>query len=92
MAPKALHTTLIIDDHYYSVETFAPAPEGEYPHPLEPVEIERRFKAAVADAKSKSDQGERPPLVGVLSGDDRDTWTKVRLHLPASTSTALTDA
>jgi carnitine O-acetyltransferase len=76
-APNALHTTLIIDDFYYSVDIFAPSSSGEHPEPLEEAEIERRFRAAVEDAKSRRDKGELAPPVGVLSGDERDTWTKV---------------
>lgn len=79
MAPGALHTTLIIDDFYYSVDIFTPASEERFPEPLESGEIERRFKAAVEDARSRRESGEQPPYVGVLSGDDRDTWTKVSL-------------
>jgi len=40
-------------------------------------EIEGRLRAAVDDAKSRKDGGEQPPMVGVLTGDERDSWTKV---------------
>lgn len=79
-APNALHTTLIIDDFYYSVDVFGPSASGEHPQPLEEAEIERRFKAAVEDAKSRQERGERASPVGVLSGDDRDTWSTVSLE------------
>ena len=66
-----------MDDFYYSIDVFAP-PTGEaVPEPLSLVEIEAKIRAAVEDAKSRKDGGEQPPMVGILTGDERDTWTKV---------------
>lgn len=77
IAPHALHTTLIVDDFYYSVNIFAPPSGDAYPEPLSVIEIEGNIRAAVEDAKSRKDSGEKPPMVGILTGDERDTWTKV---------------
>jgi hypothetical protein len=41
------------------------------------VDIEAKIRAAVEDAKSRKDSGEQPPMVGILTGDERDTWTTV---------------
>ena len=41
------------------------------------VEIEGRIRAAVEDAKTRKDRGEKPDMVGLLTGDERDSWTKV---------------
>jgi carnitine O-acetyltransferase len=79
IAPHALHTTVLVDDFYYSVDIFASSSEGEPPQPLSYGEVESRLKAVVADAKRRRDSGERPPLVGILTGDERDTWTKVSI-------------
>jgi hypothetical protein len=78
IAPHALQTTLIVDDFYYSIDIFAPPNGGDaHPEPLSVVDIEGRIRAAVEDAKSRKDGGERPPMVGILTGDERDTWTTV---------------
>lgn len=77
IAPHALHTTLIVDDFYYSIDIFAPSNGDAYPEPLSVVDIEGRIRAAVEDAKSRKDRGEEPPMVGILTGDERDTWTTV---------------
>jgi hypothetical protein len=75
--PHALHTTLIVDDFYYSIDIFAPPNGDAHPEPLSVVDIEGRIRAAVEDAKSRKDGGEQPPMVGILTGDERDTWTAV---------------
>lgn len=77
IAPHAPHTTLIIDDFYYSIDIFAPPSDGAHPEPLSVVKIEARIRAAVEDARSRKDGGEQPPMVGILTGDERDSWTKV---------------
>jgi hypothetical protein len=68
---------LIIDDFYYSIDIFSPPSGDAHPEPLSVVEIEGRIRAAVENAKSRRDIGEQPPLVGILTGDERDTWTNV---------------
>jgi hypothetical protein len=70
-----------VDDFYYEIDIFAPAREGAYPEPLTPAEIEGRIRAAVEDAKSRRGQGEQPPKVGILTGDERDSGTKVLCRL-----------
>jgi carnitine O-acetyltransferase len=77
IAPNALHTTLIVDDFYYSVDIFSPSSDGAPPKPLAAAEIENRIRAAVEDAKTRRDRGEKPDMVGILTGDERDSWTKV---------------
>jgi len=77
IAPHALHTTLIVDDFYYSIDIFAPSNGDAHPEPLFVVDLEGRIRAAVEDAKSRKDRGEEPPKVGILTGDERDTWTTV---------------
>ncbi|ORY34657.1 Choline/Carnitine o-acyltransferase-domain-containing protein [Naematelia encephala] len=82
IAPRATHTTLIVNDFIYSVDVFAPASSpDDYPEPLPVAEIERRFKAVVEDAKLRESHGEVPMRVGLLTGDERDTWTKNRERL-----------
>ncbi|WVQ84423.1 hypothetical protein IAT38_006575 [Cryptococcus sp. DSM 104549] len=79
---QALHLSLLIDDYIYAVDVFSPPAEaGGIPEPLPAGEIEARFRAAVADAKARKESGEAAPHVGVLSADERDTWTKNREHL-----------
>ncbi|WVQ95947.1 hypothetical protein IAU59_003046 [Kwoniella sp. CBS 9459] len=78
---KALHITLLIDDFIYSVDIFSANSSNGIPDPLPVAEVERRFKAAVADAKSRRDAQESPAQIGVLTADERDTWTKNREHL-----------
>lgn len=77
IAPRALHTTLIVDDFYYSIDIFAPSNGDTHPEPLSVVDIEGRIRAAVEDASSRKARGEEPPMVGILTGDERDTWTTV---------------
>ena len=80
-AADALHLTLLIDDFYYSVDVFGPpTSDGEVPEPLSVTEIEARFKAAVNDARTRQDKGEKPPQVGLLTADARDTWMKVGVY------------
>jgi hypothetical protein len=77
---------LIVDDFYYSIDIFSPSEEDAHPEPLPVVEIEGKIRAAVEDAKSRKDGGEQPPLVGILTGDERDTWTNVsRLRMNTRT-------
>ncbi|OCF34330.1 carnitine acetyltransferase [Kwoniella heveanensis BCC8398] len=78
---KALHITLLIDDFIYSVDIFAASATDGVPDPLPVGEVEQRFKAAVADAESRRDARESPARIGVLTADERDTWTKNREHL-----------
>ncbi|WVF68399.1 hypothetical protein IAT40_003164 [Kwoniella sp. CBS 6097] len=78
---KATHITLLIDDFIYSVDIFASSSPDGVPEPLPVGEVEQRFRAAVADAKSRRDAQESPATIGVLTADERDTWTKNREHL-----------
>ncbi|WVR07972.1 hypothetical protein IAU60_005015 [Kwoniella sp. DSM 27419] len=78
---KATHITLLIDDFVYSVDIFSPGSDGGPPEPLPVAEVEKRFQAAIAEAKTRKDGGENPARVGILTADERDTWTKNREHL-----------
>jgi hypothetical protein len=71
--------TLLIDDFIYSVDIFAPIQDGSdaVSEPLDVAEIAKRFAAAVADVRQRLAAGEQAPRVGLLTADDRDSWTKV---------------
>lgn len=73
--PKARHVTVLINDFIYSVDVFGePAADG-VADALPVAEIERLLLAASEDAKKRTDSGENPALVGILTADHRDTWT-----------------
>ncbi|WRT69787.1 uncharacterized protein IL334_006778 [Kwoniella shivajii] len=78
---KATHIMLMIDDYIYSVDIFSPPSADGVPEPLPADQVATRFKAAVDDAKSRKDKGEKADQVGVLTADERDGWTKNREHL-----------
>lgn len=82
----ARHVTVHIADFVYSVDVFEKVPKGEIANPLPVGEIESLLQAAVADAKSRVEKGEKPAQVGILTADDRDTWVvnreRVLLHSP----------
>ena len=50
----------------------------DIPTPLPTAEIRTRLQAAVDDAKDKKRRGVKTKRVGVLTADERDTWTVVR--------------
>lgn len=84
MASKALHTTIMIEDFIYSMDIFQPASSlAAFPEPLSVAEIEANLRAVVDDAKHQIDIGTRPHRIGILTGDDRDAWTKNREDLLA---------
>ncbi len=70
--PSARHITVLIDDKVYSVDVLDTAGE-----PLIPAAIEARLWEAVKDAVGRN----AVEKVGLLSGDDRDKWTEVRLFI-----------
>lgn len=78
-SPLSTHLSLLVDDYYYAIDIFSPPSSsvGGVPEPLPAGEIEKRFQAAVDDAKRRKARGERAVEVGVLGADDRDNWTKV---------------
>ena len=68
----------MIDDFIYSVEVFNPATDpNSYPVPLSPQEIAQNLSGVVRDARQRRRQGEEAARVGVLTADERDSWTKV---------------
>lgn len=89
--PTARHVTVLINDFIYSVDVFGePAADG-ISDALPYGEIERLLQAASADAKRRTDSGEKAALVGILTADHRDTWTvnreRVVLHDPKNRET-----
>jgi hypothetical protein len=74
----AVHLSVLLDDFYYSIDIFQQSDvEKEAPRPLPVAVIGNRLQACVEDVKERRQKGEQPVAVGVLTGDDRDTWTKV---------------
>ena len=72
----------MVDDFIYSVEVFSPAKDhNSYPIPLSPQEIAQNLSAVVRDVRQRRRQGEEATPIGVLTADERDTWTKVRSSL-----------
>lgn len=68
----------MIDDFTYSVDVFSPpASPDDFPEPSPMADIEMRFKAAVDDAQRRRDRGEKAVEIGILTADQRDTWTAV---------------
>ena len=79
-AAKALHTTIMIEDIIYSMDVFMPPTSpAAPPEPLSVSQIEQSLRAVVDDARTQIEAGDRPPRIGILTGDDRDAWTKVSL-------------
>ena len=68
----------MVDDFIYSVDVFERSKTVEaVPEPLSAAAIERRLQAAVQDARDRRNAQESPAKVGLLTADERDTWTKV---------------
>ena len=65
---------MLIHDFLYVVEVYD---EPRKPH--SPGLIERRLWSCVRDVERRLASGERAKPVGILSTDDRDRWTEVRL-------------
>lgn len=89
--PHAPHVTVMVDDFVYSVDVFQPRKGDDAADPLSVGEIERLLLAAVADAKQRKDGGERAKQVGVLTADERDSWTlnreRILLQSPQNRAT-----
>jgi carnitine O-acetyltransferase len=69
----------MVDDFLYSIDIFTqPNSPDNVMEPLPVGVIEQRLKAAVDDALSRLEAGEEAVKVGILTADERDTWTKVR--------------
>lgn len=71
----ARHATVMIDDYIYSVDVFGAPKEDGVSDPLSPAEIENLLQTVAADAKARKEKGIKPALVGILTADERDTWT-----------------
>jgi carnitine O-acetyltransferase len=77
IAPKATHLTVMIDDFIYSIEVFTPAGEDGIPQPLSASDIAKNIRGVVDDARTRRRQGEEAVRLGILTADERDTWTQV---------------
>ena len=67
----------MIDDFVYSIEAFAPADGEGFPTPLPVEQVADNLRAVTADARSRRKQGEEAVRLGILTADERDTWTAV---------------
>jgi carnitine O-acetyltransferase len=84
IAPQAPHLTVMIDDFIYSIDVFPKATSPEdITEPLPVGVIEQRIRSAVDDARSRIEAGEQAVKVGILTADERDTWTKVSAPPPS---------
>lgn len=74
----------MIDDFIYSIDVFPKATSPEdITEPLPAGVIEQRIRSAVDDARSRIEAGEQAVKVGILTADERDTWTKVSAPPPS---------
>ncbi|GAA5879501.1 hypothetical protein JCM16303_003226 [Sporobolomyces ruberrimus] len=69
----AKHMVVMANDHFYSLDVISSDGNG-----VAPSEIEKGLWAIAEDATRR---GPAETSVGVLSGDDRDSWTATREHL-----------
>jgi len=69
--------TVMIDDFVYSVDVFsAPGADG-ITEPLDVGVICGSLKSVVMEAKERRSKGEIAVPVGILTADERNSWTKV---------------
>lgn len=73
----------MIDDFVYSVEAFSPAEGDGYPEPLPVGQVADNLRAVVEDARLRRKQGEEAVRLGILTADERDTWTAVGTANPS---------
>jgi len=69
----ARHIVVMANDHFYSLDVVSSDGNG-----ILPSELEKGLWAIAEDAMKR---GPAETSVGVLSGDDRDSWTTTREHL-----------
>ncbi|GAA5848239.1 hypothetical protein JCM5353_009021 [Sporobolomyces roseus] len=69
----AKHIIVLANDHFYSLDVVTSDGNG-----IAPSELEKGLWAIAEDAMNR---GPATTSVGVLSGDDRDSWTATREHL-----------
>jgi len=69
----AKHIVVMANDHFYSLDVVTSDGNG-----IAPSELEKGLWAIAEDAMNR---GPAATSVGVLSGDDRDSWTATREHL-----------
>jgi Choline/Carnitine o-acyltransferase len=65
------HVVLFIQDHLYSIDIY-----DEHYALLSPAQILGRIQSCVMDAQRRKPA----PQVSLLTADNRDTWTKVRIY------------
>ena len=75
-SPDARSIVVLIHDFFYAVEVY-----DEHRKPHDPAIIERRLWSCVRDVEKRLASDERVKPIGVLTTDDRDRWTEVRLPL-----------
>jgi Choline/Carnitine o-acyltransferase len=78
--PDSKKILLMLHDWLYSVDVY----DDAHQNLLKVGEIEKRFRAVVADATSRIARGERAIPVGLLSADRRDIWAKVSITFQVS--------
>ena len=64
----------MVNDWTYAVEVY-----DENQTLLSVDTIEHRLRSVVHDVAARMEAGEEPVPIGLLSADDRDRWTEVRL-------------
>ncbi|GAA5912502.1 choline/carnitine O-acyltransferase [Sporobolomyces salmoneus] len=74
----AKHIVVMANDHFYSLDVVSSTGGGETG--ISPQELEKGLWGIAQDAMSR---GPAETSIGVLSGDDRDSWTLAREHLLA---------
>lgn len=75
-SPDARSIVVLIHDFFYAIEVY-----DESLKPYAPATIERRLWSCVRDVEMRLESGERAKPIGILTTDDRDRWTEVRLLL-----------
>nr|GAT46572.1 predicted protein [Mycena chlorophos] len=76
--PDAQKIYLMIHGWCYGITAYHPTTP---PTLIEVQDLESRIRAAVLDAKDRLAAGEKPPLIGALTADNRDAWTENLQHL-----------
>jgi carnitine O-acetyltransferase len=51
------------------------------PQPMTPAQIEAQLTGIVEDARARLDAGQKAPLIGALTADERGRWSEVCLSV-----------
>ncbi|GAA5919003.1 hypothetical protein JCM1841_002686 [Sporobolomyces salmonicolor] len=76
----AKHIIVMAQDHFYTLDVLT----ADRSQPCSPEELEQGLWAIAGDAIAR---GPAETSIGVLSADDRDSWTRAREHLLALSPT-----